>query len=1205
LAQARRPFRLGHILVSLFVCPALQSFPGMQSFQKPENALKRSEELIEVGKHQDALDTLNLAIQNRKWSNNWNVTLERIMTKHLELCVELKKMRVAREGLHKYRTTCQAANIGSLELVVQVFRKKAEEKVNEAKAQTEGLRTEKMDNLEEEEPPQAILLKAIQAHDTRQQSQDRDVHSHFRFLWDTYKVILDVLKSNVRLEEVYHETAQHALEFCRQNKRVAEFKKLIDSLRKNWQDFFRRTGTMQNQVNPSNPETISRTIETRFSQLRTATELDLWREAYTTATEINDLMNKAKTKPKQRSEYYEYLGRIFWKSDNHLFHAFACLKNLLFVKVQKRDLSPQELQILASKALMATLCVPFQKNSDIHTTLELTTSSSESLTYDKAKKHAALFNAQSVPTRETIIGSLVEKNLVAYAAEPCQKLFALIESDFTPLSLCQDAKPFLDQIEDEAGNVCEGKLADYITPVKRIIFLRLMKQLSEVYQNMTIENFERAASIVPFAQAEKWMANAARQQGINIQINYREKAIVFGATRKFDMKSLRQPLIEIGYKLQQAMSRVAPEEQHKKEKLERQQLSHNIVRRIDEETRLIRQRKEEIERRKEETERKKEIQQKEEIEKIKKQEMQEAQIENLRQENERKRRAQEREEEKVKQIELNKQKEMLEQLQKTTEKARNAFKVGGKKVTDISVEDLQEIGIAQVQKAREMQVQRERQEKIRQRKLEMKRIDHLARALREQEESNLDEWADEQEAKDRDFLEQAEAEKAEEQRKMHAEALLEKEKLIVFQSQKDQWISEQMSSRDSAYREQMEARNQRCQEKVVRRKIERARARMEKAQQEEQESREREEKRRADEERRRQEEEEREEEERREAERKRIEEERKAEEEEERKRKAEAKAAERRQMDEMRERAEAKRRAREKEIEERMAGGGGDRDRDDRRDDRREERPERRGGFEKREEGNWRDRGDRGDREERNTGAGGSWRDRQSGGGGGGGWGRDREQTRRDDGPPAWRRPARDNDDDGGDFRRGPRRDERRDDDDGGPWRRGEDRRGGGRDDRDDDRRDDRGDRGGWGARRDEEQQPWSRPRRDKVEREEPDSPPSRPPARNRDDDEDEGFSRPKSRTVREEPKEEPPAPAEDEDDGFTTVQAGKKKGKKAGAPAEEERAPPPWKRNKDAAPRGDGDAPRRDATGDRQAPWRKNQGKGGERGADGADRWR
>eukprot|EP00959_Pyramimonas_sp_CCMP1952_P309822 6483296-Pyramimonas_sp.AAC.1 len=80
-----------------------------------------------------------------------------------------------------------------------------------------------------------------------------------------------------------------------------------------------------------------------------------------------------------------------------------------------------------------------------------------------------------------------------------------------------------------------------------------MKQLSDVYASMTIENFEKAASIVSFSIAEKWMANASRQHGINIQINYSDKAIVFGSPRKADMKSMRQPLIEVGYKLQQAM----------------------------------------------------------------------------------------------------------------------------------------------------------------------------------------------------------------------------------------------------------------------------------------------------------------------------------------------------------------------------------------------------------------------------------------------------------------------------------------------------------------------------------------------------------------------------------------------------------------------------------------------------------------------------
>merc|ERR1712187_932596 len=211
------------------------------------------------------------------------------------------------------------------------------------------------------------------------------------------------------------------------------------------------------------------------------------------------------------------------------------------------------------------------------------------------------------------------------------------------MGFCPEAAPWLNSIENPAGDVCEGRLSHYVTPAKKIIFFRLMKQMAEVYANMTIENFGQAASIVPWSVAEKWMANAARQQGINIQINYREKAIVFGATRKVDMKSMKQPLIEIGHKLQQAMNRVAPEEQHKKETMEKQQIVVDNNKRVEEETRQIRIRKEEIERRKEANERRKEIQQREELEKERKKEQREAEIERGRQAEERRKREQERE----------------------------------------------------------------------------------------------------------------------------------------------------------------------------------------------------------------------------------------------------------------------------------------------------------------------------------------------------------------------------------------------------------------------------------------------------------------------------------------------------------------------------------------------------------------------------------
>eukprot|EP00435_Cladocopium_sp_Y103_P064376 s366_g26.t1 len=70
-------------------------------------------------------------------------------------------------------------------------------------------------------------------------------------------------------------------------------------------------------------------------------------------------------KPHLRSMYYEHLGQIFWKSENYLFHAFASLKNVFFVKGAKQNMPKSELELLASRAVLAMLCVPFQENSDI------------------------------------------------------------------------------------------------------------------------------------------------------------------------------------------------------------------------------------------------------------------------------------------------------------------------------------------------------------------------------------------------------------------------------------------------------------------------------------------------------------------------------------------------------------------------------------------------------------------------------------------------------------------------------------------------------------------------------------------------------------------------------------------------------------------------------------------------------------------------
>jgi translation initiation factor 3 subunit A len=192
-------------------------------FHKPELALRRALELESIKQEDAALQLLHEILASRR-HRTWSPTYEAIMMTYLNLCLKLHKSREAKDGLHQYRNLSQSQAPGSLEKVIRYLMEQAEQKCTAAKIDADAL----PDNDQDEA---ILLLSSMSADPLKTQRDSALLLPSLKFLWETYRAVLDILKSNSKLEHVYHAAAMGALRFCRTYKRRTEFRRLCDMLR--------------------------------------------------------------------------------------------------------------------------------------------------------------------------------------------------------------------------------------------------------------------------------------------------------------------------------------------------------------------------------------------------------------------------------------------------------------------------------------------------------------------------------------------------------------------------------------------------------------------------------------------------------------------------------------------------------------------------------------------------------------------------------------------------------------------------------------------------------------------------------------------------------------------------------------------------------------------------------------------------------------
>ncbi|OWF43183.1 eukaryotic translation initiation factor 3 subunit A-like [Mizuhopecten yessoensis] len=794
-------------------------------FQRPENALKRANEFIDVGKKQRALDALYDVIKSKK-HRTWQKIHEPIMEKYLQLCVELRKSHIAKEGLYQYKNICQQVNIKSLEDVVRKYIRLAESKTEGARQESHQVVVD-IDDLDIPDTPESLLLKAVSGEDTQDRTDRAILTPWVKFLWESYRQCLDLLRNNSRVERLYQDIAQQAFKFCLEYTRKTEFRKLCDNLRTHLGHIHKHQN-QQTAINLNNPDSQAMHLETRLVQLDSAINMELWQEAFKAVEDIHGLicLSKKPPKPSLMANYYQKLGLVFWKSGNALFHASTLHRLFHLSREQRKNLSQEELQKMASKVLCATLAVPIPPSRNAIDQLLETNES----TMEKQRRLATLLMLNSPPTRQGLIKDLVKYNIIQYVNPELQNLYNWLEVDFHPLCLYDRVKA---PVEFIAG---VDELNQYMNCLENILITRVLKQVSQVYQ--TIE-FSRIAALVPFSSSfrlERVIVESARTLDLQVRIDHRKACLSFGTdlmvAQKEDVpegpyiqsmpsEQIRNQLTSIAEALHKSVILIEPKERKVQREELRMQIINNYRMTYKKDHSRILQRRQIIESRKEELEHMNDQREREELEQAEEIRKKAYDAEMARLDREAKERERQRRVEEHKEIQKKHAMEKIEQLKKT--------EIGSKVLQNLDEEDFEKLDVDEIMQKQLEQLEKEKKELQERLKSQEKKIDFFARAKRVEEIPLLVEQYEKESKDARAFWERMEEERIERMKSEREIALETQVRLSRMVKDKDDFLNRLKDQRKEEFKKKLtefdekmkEERKRRIKERKEKRKEER------------------------------------------------------------------------------------------------------------------------------------------------------------------------------------------------------------------------------------------------------------------------------------------------------------------------------------------------------------------------------------------------
>ena len=562
---------------------------------RPDNALRRARDFELAGSSVQALDHLFEVLTARKMGKVWQPAHEAMMLKFVELCVEHREARRCKEGLHCYRyLQAGAGQDHPMGKIIVSLIELSMRKAAEARARTESSSTalDAMEDLEEEQSPESLLMGGVTSEGSRDRAERETLVPWLRHMLDTYRNVLETLRYMPQLETLYHKVAIKAMMFCKLYNRSGEFKKVVGTLRthlKNFLDNYRaqQEGTRDEKARPITPESVEAQLCTRFYALETCADMNLWSEGFRIIEDIHFVMDKTFTQPKNHlmATYFEKLARIFWVSENYLFHAYAWWRFYALSVQHNSKLTEEDKRSLASAVVLAALAIPIHAGAaspyaapaGAATALDAALEGgAQPAERDRKEFLSRLlrWHSGTPPSREALLAELSAKGVLRMVRPEVAALVRLLEEEFQPLALTARARPLLEAVAAQTAPTLPGHIqviggssakahsvAQYAANLERLLVFRLLEQLTAVYSVVRIDHFRGLISglRLSFHDVEKLLVRAVRQRQLALRIDHRGGVMHLG-NEVMEAATVRRQLAELSARLQLLVEAVYPGE---------------------------------------------------------------------------------------------------------------------------------------------------------------------------------------------------------------------------------------------------------------------------------------------------------------------------------------------------------------------------------------------------------------------------------------------------------------------------------------------------------------------------------------------------------------------------------------------------------------------------------------------------------------------